>query len=115
MGVKFNLGKASIYHGGDGCPYNGLEESIRGCDVLIVPINGRDYCRTNVLDIIGCFDSREAITLAKNTGAKLLIPTHFDLYDINCVNPTCFVDEIQKINPKQAFHIFLPGEGYVYF
>ena len=115
LGFKFNLGKTSIYHGGDGCPYNGLEESIRGCDVLIVPINGRDYYRTNVLDIIGCFDSREAITLAKNTGAKLLIPTHFDLYDINCVNPTCFVDEIQKINPKQAFHIFVPGEGYIYF
>ncbi|MBQ2614201.1 MAG: MBL fold metallo-hydrolase [Clostridia bacterium] len=115
VGFKFNLGDMSIYHAGDGCPYDGLEEHLMGCDILILPINGRDYYRTNILDIIGCFDSREAITLAKNTGAKLIIPTHFDLYDVNCVNPAHFVDELQKINPKQACHIFTPGEGYIYF
>ncbi len=114
MGFKFNIGGTVIYHGGDGCPYDGLEESLAGTDILIVPINGRDYYRTNVLDIIGCFDSREALLLAKNIGAKLIIPTHFDLYDVNCVNPAYFVDELQRINPMQAFHIFTPGEGYIY-
>jgi len=114
MGFKFNVGGTVIYHGGDGCPYDGLEKELLGADILIVPINGRDYYRTQVLDIIGCFDSREAVTLAKNVGAKLLIPTHFDLYDVNCVNPAHFVDELQKINPKQSFHIFVPGEGYIY-
>ncbi len=115
VGFKFNLGNTSVYHAGDGCPYDGLEEQIMDCDVLILPINGRDYYRSNVLDIIGCFDSCEAITLAKNIGAKLLIPAHFDLYDVNCVNPAHFVNELQKINPRQAYHIFTPGEGYIYF
>lgn len=114
MGFKFNVGGTIIYHGGDGCPYDGLEESLSDAEILILPINGRDYYRTNVLDIIGCFDSREAVTLAKNIGAKLIIPTHFDLYDVNCVNPAHFVDEIQKIKPMQAYHIFTPGEGYIY-
>ncbi|MBE7011346.1 MAG: MBL fold metallo-hydrolase [Ruminococcaceae bacterium] len=114
VGFKFDFGKISVFHGGDGCPYQGLEESIKGCDILILPINGRDFYRTNVLDIIGCFDSREALTIAKNIGAKLLIPTHFDLYDVNCVNPAHFVDELTKINPTQRFHIFAPGEGYIY-
>ena len=115
LGFKFKLGNVYLFHAGDGCPYDGLEESLMGCDILILPINGRDYYRKNVLDIIGCFDSREAVTLAKNINAKLLIPTHFDLYDVNCLNPACFVDELKKINSKQAFHIFAPGEGYIYF
>ena len=115
MGFKFDFGDTSLYHAGDGCPYDGLEEILAGCDILILPINGRDYYRKNVLDIIGNFDSTEAVKLAKNINAKLLIPTHFDLYDVNCVNPAHFVDEIQKINPMQQFHIFAPGEGYIYF
>lgn len=114
MGFKFKFNNISLFHAGDGCPYEGLEEKIKNCDILMLPINGRDYYRTKVLDIIGCFDSREAIILSKNVGAKLLIPTHFDLYDVNCVNPAYFVDELQKLNKMQAFHIFVPGEGYIY-
>ena len=115
LGYKFTLGDTSIFHAGDGCPYNGLENVLMRCDIVLLPINGRDYYRTFVQDIIGCFTSREAILLAKNVGAKLLIPTHFDLYDVNCLNPAIFVDELQTLNPTQRFHIFKPGEGYIYF
>ena len=115
VGYKIKLGQTELFHAGDGCPYDGLEQSIDGCDILMLPINGRDYYRTNILDIIGCFDSREAITLAKNIKAKLLIPTHFDLYDVNGVNVGYFADELKRINPTQAFHVFAPGEGYIYF
>lgn len=114
LGYRFNFGGTHLYHSGDCCPYNGLEERLAGCDILIVPINGRDYYRTDVLDIIGCFDSREAVTLAKNVGAKLLIPTHYDLYDVNCVNPAHFVDTLMTLDPTRRFHLFAPGERYIY-
>lgn len=114
LGYRFNFGGTHLYHSGDCCPYDGLEERLAGCDILIVPINGRDYYRTEVLDIIGCFDSREAVTLAKNTGAKLLIPTHYDLYDVNCVNPAHFVDTLMTLDPTRRFHLFAPGERYIY-
>ena len=114
VGFRFELGDISLYHGGDGCPYEGLEERIVGCDVLMLPVNGRDYYRTNVCDIIGCFDSTEAAIIAKNIGADLLIPTHYDLYDVNCINPSEFVDKLYKVNPKQKFHMFAPGERYIY-
>ena len=114
VGFKFSFGDTLIYHGGDGCPYDGFEEKIKGCDILMLPVNGRDYYRTNICDIIGCFDSREAILIAKNCGAKLLIPTHFDLYDVNCINPAEFVDKLYSINPSQSFHIFAPGERYIF-
>lgn len=114
VGFRLELGNITLYHSGDCCPYPGLEERIAGCDIIMMPINGRDYYRTQVCDIIGCFDSREAILLAKNTGAKLLIPMHYDLYDINCVNPAVFVDLLQSLHPTQQFHMFIPGERFIY-
>ena len=110
----FEFGKTRIFHGGDGCPYDGLENRINGCDILILPVNGRDYYRTQVLDIIGCFDSTEAALLAQNCGADLLIPTHIDLYNVNRINPAEFVDKLYAVNPYQKFHIFAPGERYIY-
>ncbi len=114
VGFRIETEDATLFHAGDGCPYDGLAERLRGCDVLMLPINGRDYFRTVVCDIIGCFDSREAVLLCKEVGAKLLIPTHFDLYDCNGVNPAHFVDVLKTLHPTQRFHIFAPGEGYIF-
>ena len=110
VGFRFTLGGISLFHSGDCCPYDGLEDKISGCDIFVLPINGRDYYRTNVCDIIGCFNSREAILLAKHCGAGLLVPVHFDLYDVNGANPSEFVDTLQFLNPSQRFHIFVPGQ-----
>lgn len=114
LGFIFDFGGSTVYHSGDCCPYPGLDERVKGVDVMIVPVNGRDYYRTKVQNIIGCFDSREASILAKIAGAKLLIPAHFDLYNVNCINPAHFVDELKTVNPKQAFHMFVPGERYIF-
>lgn len=113
VGYRFMFGNITVYHSGDCCMYNGLTERITNTDILMLPINGRDYYR-NRGDIIGCFDSVEALTLAKEAHCHLLIPTHFDLYDVNAVNPAYFVDCQQRINPVQKYHIFMPGECYIY-
>ena len=114
VGFRFSFGDIDLYHGGDGCPYDGLENRLMGCDILMLPVNGRDYYRRYICDIIGCFDSREAALIAKHCGAKLLIPTHFDLYDVNCINPAEFTDKLYKVNPYQSYHIFTPGEKYIF-
>lgn len=114
VGFCISLGDVTLFHAGDGCPYADLARRLAGADVLLLPINGRDHYRTVVCDIIGCFDSREAVLLAKEVGAKLLIPTHFDLYDCNGVNPAHFVDVLKTTNPDQSFHIFAPGERYIF-
>ena len=112
-GFVLRMGDLTIYHAGDCCLYDGLEERVNGCDAMLLPINGRDYYRRYKKDIIGNFDSVEAVTLAKHTGARLLIPMHFDLYDVNEVNPAYFVDCLTRLNPTQAYHIFVPGEKYI--
>jgi len=113
LGYIIDDGTSRIFHAGDICLYDGLVERLAGIHVAILPINGRDYFR-NANDIIGNLNAAEAITLAKLAGADLLIPVHHDLYDVNRVNPAAFVDELMKINSSQKYHIFAPGERYIY-
>lgn len=113
LGYVVRLGEMTIYHAGDCCIYDGLKERIHNIDIGFLPINGRDYYRLHE-DIIGNMDSREAILLAEKAGLKLLVPMHFDLYDVNEVNPGYFVDCLFKLNRNQAFHIFSPGERFIY-
>lgn len=101
-----------FFHAGDMCMYDGLIEKLKNIDIAFLPINGRDYFRTHN-DIIGNFDCVEAVTLAKEIGAKMLVPMHHDLYAVNCVNPTVFINAINEIDKYRRFHIFSPAECYI--
>lgn len=77
-----------IFFGGDMSMYGGLEKLISDAkpDVMLLPVNGRDWFRTEQ-NIIGNLDSNEAAELSVRCGAKLFIPGHHDLYDSNgCPN-----------------------------
>ena len=113
LGYIIDDGENRIFHAGDMCMYDGLADRLHDIDVAILPINGRDYFRT-ANNIIGNFDSAEAVTLAKMIDAKLLIPVHHDLYAVNKVNPAFFVDTLMTLNRMQRYHIFVPAERYIY-
>lgn len=113
LGYIIDDGMNRIFHGGDMCMYDGLTEKLSCIDVAILPVNGRDYFR-NANDIIGNLDCREAVTLAKLIGADLLIPVHHDLYEVNKAEPEAFVAAVTELNRTQKYHIFVPGERYIY-
>ena len=71
-------------------------------DVLMVPVNGRSYYKLRD-NIIGNMTAEEAIILAKETNAGMIIPMHYDLYDINRINPAYFVDCLFSMHPMQKF------------
>lgn len=106
-------GTNRVFHGGDMCLYDALPEMIGQVDVAILPINGRDAQR-NANDIIGNTDSREAVWLARQIGAKLLIPVHHDLYEVNKADPEELIGAIAAENPAQGYRFFAPGEGYLF-
>ena len=114
MGYKLILGDTSIYHAGDCCIYEGLTERLMNIDVLMVPVNGRSYYKRYVEDIIGNMTCEEAIILAKETKADMIVPMHYDLYDCNRINPALFIDCLFSMNPMQKFHMFAPAEVYIY-
>ena len=113
LGYKILFDTISVYHGGDCCLYDGLAETLKNIDVMMVPINGRSYYKLKD-DIIGNMTIEEAVLLAKICHADMLIPMHYDLYSVNCVNPANFVDYLYTNNPTQKFHMFVPGERFIY-
>jgi len=113
MGYCFQLGNFYIYHAGDCCVYDGLAERLGKVDIAMLPVNGRDYYRLSN-DIIGNMTAPEAIELAEKINAEMLIPMHFDLYDCNCISVTSFVDAHKMKGSRMPYHVFQPGEKYIW-
>ena len=113
LGYIISTDDFRIFHAGDMCMYDGLIERITKTDIAILPINGRDYFR-NKQDIIGNFTCEEAVMLAKEINAGMLVPVHHDLYDVNCVANSVFTEALEKYRPYSRFHIFAPGERYIF-
>jgi len=90
-----------------------LVERLGKIDIAMLPVNGRDYYRLS-RDIIGNMTAAEAVELAEKVNARLLVPMHFDLYDCNCISVTSFVDAHKTAMAKVPYHIFQPGEKYIF-
>lgn len=116
-GFVFDFRGTRVYHAGDSCVYDGLEERVSGADVVMLPVNGRDYYRRH-RNCIGNMDALEAITLAHHVGASLCIPMHYDLFPHNRVCPANFVNTAELYREEYGaltpYHLFQPGEGYIF-
>lgn len=113
LGYRLTLGNVVLFHAGDCCIYDGLEENLGHVDIAMLPINGRDYYRLK-RDIVGNMDSREAIELSNHIGAKLLVPMHYDLYAVNRVSAASFMDMLEASGTYLPVHLFQPGERYIF-
>ena len=108
LGYVLQFGEWSLYHSGDTLRYEGMEEKLRpfGVDVALLPVNGRSPERR----VAGNLSGPEAAQLARNIGAKLVIPCHFDMFEFNTASPDKFVDTCLKLG--QAFRILQCGERF---
>lgn len=113
LGYILDTGCGRFFHAGDMCMYDGLTDRLQDIDIAFLPINGRDYFR-NRNDIIGNFTCEEAVLLAQEIGAGMLVPMHYDLYEVNRVSPAVFADVLSRLNPAQSCHCFTPGERYIF-
>ena len=85
VGYFIEVGGRTIYHSGDACPYNGLEEQLERwqIDLVLLPINGRDPAR----GVAGNFTSEEAAELGKAIDVGLVAPCHYEMFEFNTVPP----------------------------
>lgn len=100
-----------FFHGGDCCMYDGLLEAIGHADVMLLPVNGRDYYKLRD-DVIGNLTAGEAVILSEEVGADMLIPMHYDLYPNNGLPATDFINAVLPSSLK--YHLFRPGEKLIY-
>lgn len=115
MGFVIECNGVTLYHSGDTVLFPELLDAVRGTpiDIALLPINGRDHYRERE-GIIGNLWPGEAIELAKELDARVLIGIHNDLFAANRVNPGMLFDELDRRAPFLRCHVLQPGELYLY-
>jgi L-ascorbate metabolism protein UlaG (beta-lactamase superfamily) len=83
VGFVVECGRWKVYHSGDTTAYAGLDQRLRpfALDIALLPINGQ----------LGNMDGAEAARVAKEAGARLAIPCHYDMFEFNTAAPDDFV------------------------
>ncbi|MBO7742562.1 MBL fold metallo-hydrolase [Paenibacillus sp. MWE-103] len=115
LGYLFDWDGITIYHAGDTLVDEALVSALKPfrIDIGMLPINGRDLFR-NRRNIDGNMNAREAADLAADIGMDYVVPLHFDLYMNNSEGIVGFVGELFNRFRGQKYHIFQPGEVWVY-
>lgn len=108
LGYVLQFGGLVVYHSGDTIRYPGMAEKLRGfgVDVALLPINGRAPERR----VPGNLSGPEAAGLAKDMGARLVIPCHYNMFEFNTASPAEFILECRKLG--QPFRILQCGEKW---
>jgi L-ascorbate metabolism protein UlaG (beta-lactamase superfamily) len=108
LGYVVEFGPWTVYHSGDTLLYGGMVDWLRrsSIDVALLPINGRVPARR----VAGNLNGREAATLAKDIGARLVVPCHYEMFEFNTATPEEFVAACRELG--QAHRVLRAGEGW---
>lgn len=105
-----------IYHSGDTWITPLLVSALKAIgalDIAMLPINGTDWERT-WQNYIGNASPLDIVKLARTIPIDLVIPSHYDMIANNSENPARFVDSMYTLCPEKRFHVFAPGERFIY-
>ncbi len=94
VGYVVDAGGVAVYHAGDTIVTDELVRALAGVrvDVALLPVNGRTYHRER-RGVVGNMGPRDAVALAVAIGARVLVPTHWDLFPDNSEQPGRVADE----------------------
>jgi L-ascorbate metabolism protein UlaG (beta-lactamase superfamily) len=106
----------TVYFAGDTIHYDGYEQMLRDlppADLAVLPINGRDWYRTQS-GLLGNFHPDEAAILARELGWDLVIAGHNDLLARNAIPMGWIADGFERHAPRQAWITLPPGQLLTY-
>ena len=94
VGYVLELDGTSLYHAGDTIVADPLRAALAQVrvDVALLPVNGRAYYR-ELEGLVGNMGTRDAVVLATELGASILVPYHWDLFRGNTESPGRVVDD----------------------
>lgn len=115
LSYQLHFGNLTVIHLGDTYLterlYNNLK-SLPSPDLFLPPINGDDLFR-KLRDFIGNMEAEEAAKLADKIGAKMAIPTHWDMFNGNTADPQRFVNEMTRLGKAKNCRVLGLGERFV--
>lgn len=115
MGYEIRFGDFRVVHLGDTYLTDRLLETLCAMEpphLFLPPINGDDRFRAQ-RNCIGNMEAEEAAKLAVHIGARLTIPTHYDMVQDNTVDPLRFAAELRRLSPAACWKIPALGEKMI--
>ena len=108
LGYVVEAGPWTVYHSGDTIHYEGMADWLtrRPLDVVLLPINGDDPTR----GVAGNLDGPAAAQLAREIGAGIAIPCHYEMFEFNSASPDAFVKTCQRLG--QPHRVLRCGERF---
>lgn len=100
-GYVVKVGPHTVYHAGDTIVFDGMSHLLKllSIDVAILPINGK----------VDNMNGRDAAQLAKDIGAKLVIPCHYEMFEFNTADPAeQFIPACEEL--RQPYKVLRAGE-----
>ena len=116
LGYQLTFGGFTVVHLGDTYLTPHLYETLQALprpDLLLAPINGQDFFRTQ-RNCIGNLEAEEAAQLAVRLGAVCTIPTHYDMVQSNTVDPLRFAAALRQLDPAACFALPALGERLLF-
>lgn len=107
LGYVIRGGDTFIYHSGDTVYHDEILTALQTfnrLDAALLPINGDRPERR----VAGNLDVPQAAHLAKQIGARVAVPCHYDLFEFNTASPESFVRECERIG--QELRVLKLGE-----
>ncbi len=114
LGVIIKLNGVTLFHAGDGVPWEGLAATLAAHrpDIVFVPINGRDGPRFR-RGCLGNFTFQEAADLCGALQPKLAVPMHYDMFPGNQERVENFTDYYDAKYPGLPVWVGRVGERVV--
>jgi L-ascorbate metabolism protein UlaG (beta-lactamase superfamily) len=99
-GYIVRCGRRCVYHSGDTIVYDGMVERLRpyAIDLALLPINGK----------LGNMSGPDAARLAHAIRARLAVPCHFEMFELNTASPEQFAAECERLG--QPYRALRAGE-----
>ena len=107
IGYVFDFQGCRFYHAGDTSLRGEVIDAVRGIgdiDTAFLPVNEKNYYKDRQ-GVIGNMTIREAFYLAESINARVLVPTHWDMFAINQVFPEEIELLYQRLKPDFELNI----------
>jgi L-ascorbate 6-phosphate lactonase len=112
LGYVLEVGGVRFFHAGDGLVYPELAPKLRALapDVLMLPINGRDFMR-EAAGLVGNMNEAEAAWLAAEVGPEYVIPMHYEMFHGNTGDVGRFAVQLHSLAADGGPVLVMPSRG----
>lgn len=117
LGYLIEWNGVTFYHSGDTIIYPGYIDTLKSlptADVVMIPVNGRDWYRETLVNAVGNLLPEEAARLAVEVGWGTVIVGHNDLYPNNTIPMGSISDAFARYAPRQPYKMLQPGERFYF-